>query len=82
MCSISTGNPCLGSRSAIIRPSAAALADWMQHRRASQQQSEAAKLALARNLVLFDALRVRSVPALVYKDQAGELVVKAGVTPL
>ena len=64
------------------RPSAAALADWMQHRRASQQQSEAAQLALARNLALFVALGVRSVPALVYKDQAGELVLKAGVTPL
>ena len=63
-------------------PSAATLAGWMEYRRASPQQSEAAQRALARNLALFVALGVRSVPALVYKDQAGELVVKAGVTPL
>ncbi|NJN46587.1 MAG: hypothetical protein HC808_09020 [Candidatus Competibacteraceae bacterium] len=63
-------------------PSPENLNSWIRKQQVQPDDSEAAKLALARNTVLFQALRVRSVPALIYKNQAGELVKKAGVTAL
>jgi len=73
----------LGSVLGLLRdPSAATLAGWMQNRQVAPDDSATAKTALGRNLALFQALAVPSVPALLYKDPTGRLVTKVGVTPL
>ena len=61
------------------------LAAWMREqrvRRVQPSESEPAKKALAANMALFEALKVPSVPAILYKDKAGALVKRVGVTDL
>ncbi|MCP5426552.1 MAG: thioredoxin fold domain-containing protein [Gammaproteobacteria bacterium] len=66
----------------LSHPEAAVLTEWMERHRASPDRSTEAKTALARNLVLFNALQVKSVPAMIYKDGQGALVRRAGIAPL
>lgn len=63
-------------------PRAETLAGWMQNQRVKPDDGETTQAALARNRVLFQALKVPSVPALIYKDSTGRLVTRVGVTPL
>ena len=58
------------------------LAAWMREHRVRPSESEAAKKALGANMALFEALKAPSVPALLYKDKAGKLVTRIGVTDL
>jgi len=58
------------------------LAVWVREQRVRRSESEAAKKALGANLALFQALEAPSVPAILYKDQAGQLVKRVGVTDL
>jgi thiol:disulfide interchange protein DsbG len=58
------------------------LAGWMRHRQVQPNNSEAAKKALGLNMALFQALKAPSVPALIYKDKNGKLIMKVGVTDL
>ena len=58
------------------------LAVWMREQRVRRSESEAAKKALGANMALFQALKVPSVPAILYKDQSGKLVKRVGVTDL
>ena len=62
-------------------PRPGTLAAWMRHQRIRSHDSEAAKRALGLNMALFQALRVSSVPALVYKDRTGQQVTKVGLNP-
>lgn len=63
-------------------PRPATLAVWMREHRVQRAESEAAKTALGANMALFQALKVPSVPVILYKDQAGKLVTRVGVTDL
>lgn len=63
-------------------PRAETLTGWMRTRRVRLDASEAAKRALGLNMALFQALKVPSVPAAIYKDQTGRLVRKVGVADL
>lgn len=63
-------------------PSAETLAGWMRERRVAPDDSEATQVALGRNLALFQALKASSVPALIYKDQTGQLITRVGLTDL
>lgn len=77
----SQGN--LGVVQGLLRePSAETLAGWMRQRRVAPDDSEATKVALGRNMALFQALKVSSVPVLLYKDKTGKLVTKVGLTDL
>ena len=58
------------------------LAVWMREHRVRRSESEAAKKALGANMALFQALKVPSVPVILYKDKAGKLVTRVGVTDL
>lgn len=58
------------------------LAGWMRHRQVQPNDSEATKKALGLNMALFQALKAPSVPALIYKDKNGKLIMKVGVTDL
>lgn len=73
----------LGIAQGLLRdPSAETLADWMRNQRVRTDDSEATQVALARNMALFLALKVPSVPAIIYKDSTGQLVKKVGLTEL
>lgn len=63
-------------------PRPATLDVWMREHRVRRSESEAAKTALGANMALFQALKVPSVPVILYKDQAGKLVTRVGVTDL
>jgi len=66
----------------LTNPTAETLAGWMRDRRVRPDVSEVAKRAMAPNMVLFQALKIPSVPALIYKDRAGKLITRAGVSDL
>lgn len=58
------------------------LAAWMREHRVRPSESEAVKKALGANMALFQALKAPSVPVILYKDKAGKLVTRVGVTDL
>ena len=58
------------------------LAGWMRQRQVQPNESEATNKALGLNMALFQSLKAPSVPALIYKDKNGKLIMKVGVTDL
>ena len=58
------------------------LAAWMRDQRVRPSESEAVKKALGANMALFQALKAPSVPVILYKNKAGKLVTRVGVTDL
>ena len=61
---------------------AAGLARWMTHHVGELRADAQAKLALARNQVLFGRLQANKVPALLYRAADGQVILRAGLSPL
>ena len=58
------------------------LARWMTHHVGEFRADAQAKLALARNQALFGRLQANKVPALLYRAADGQVILRAGLSPL
>ena len=58
------------------------LARWMTHHVGEFRTDAQAKLALARNQALFGRLQANKVPALLYRAADGQVILRAGLSPL
>ncbi|MFZ1643357.1 MAG: hypothetical protein WAV07_18380 [Candidatus Contendobacter sp.] len=61
---------------------AAGLARWMTRHMGESRTDAQAKLALVRNQALFARLRANKVPALLYRAADGQVILRAGLSPL